>query len=197
MDRVAGPGIPSRSPIDAPAEGAPPRRVGVIVAAVVILLTLALGAVLVGAQLPGDGLPRNPAGSPAPGFALQSLDGGSLALADVNDGPVLVTFWASWCATCKSDMPKLRRLAASWESRGVRVVGVVIEDTLPAAIEVAEEQQLNFPSVLDVTGDVKVAYGVAGTPETFLVDADGVVVTKWVGPLPHHDVEFQLGLATG
>jgi peroxiredoxin len=61
---------------------------------------------------------------------------------------------------------------------------VVIEDTLPAAIEVAEEQQLTFPSVLDVAGDVKAAYGVTGTPETFLVDADGVVVAKWIGPLP-------------
>lgn len=173
------------------------RRVGVAVASGIVLLTLALAAVLIGAQLPGDGLPPNPVGSEAPAFELATLDGGRLALADLADGPVLVTFWASWCASCKADMPTLNRLAGTWGPRGVTVVGVVIEDTFDDAVAAADEHRLGYPSGFDADLSVKRAYGVTGTPETYLIGTDGRVAAKWIGPVPAHDVEFQLALATG
>jgi cytochrome c biogenesis protein CcmG, thiol:disulfide interchange protein DsbE len=171
------------------------RRAGVVVAALVVAVTLALGGVLVSAQLPGEGLPANPVGVAAPDFRLATLDGAELALADLDGEPVLLSFWASWCTTCKADMPVLSRLARSWQPRGVTVVGVVIEDTLPAAVEVALEHGLPYRSVFDEHDEVARAYSVTGTPETYLI-ADGTVVAKWIGPVPEHDVEFQLAQAT-
>jgi cytochrome c biogenesis protein CcmG, thiol:disulfide interchange protein DsbE len=51
---------------------------------------------------------------------------------------------------------------------------------------------LRFPSVFDADGTVRDAYGVLGTPETFLLGADGRVVARWIGPLPAHEVDLRL-----
>jgi peroxiredoxin len=178
------------------ADTAGSRRLGVAVASAIVLVTLVLAGVLVGAQLPGSGLPSNPVGAEAPGFALTTLDGGQLALTDLSDGPVLLTFWASWCTTCKADMPAFNRLAQTWGPRGVSVVGVVIEDRFEDAVASAGEHRLSYPSVFDADLVVRDAYSVTGTPETYLIGTDGRVAAKWIGPVPEHDVEFQLSLAT-
>lgn len=174
----------------------PGRRGGLLVAAIVVTLTLGVAVVLLLALLPGDGLPRNPVGVEAPTFSLRTLDGAQLDLADLAGDPVVVTFWASWCGTCKQDMPALQRLADRWEPRGVSVVGVVIDDELAAAQEVAAEHQLRYPSAFDATGEVAQAYSVTGTPETYLVGADGRVAAMWIGPLPAAELELQLAIAT-
>jgi peroxiredoxin len=199
MSAQAPPRLPDPAGASPAADAQPSssRRVGVAVASAVVLVTLLLAGVLVGAQLPGGGLPSNPVGVEAPAFELTTLDGGQLALSELSDGPVLLTFWASWCATCKSDMPELNRLAQTWGPRGVTVLGVVIEDRFEDAVVSAAEHRLAYPSVFDDDRSVKDAYGVTGTPETYLIGTDGRVAAKWIGPVPVHDVEFQLSLATG
>jgi peroxiredoxin len=173
------------------------RTVGVIVVAAVVLITLLLGAVLVQAQRPEAGLAGDPIGAVAPDFTLATLDGGVLALEDLRGGPVLLTFWASWCTTCKADVPKFRRIVEDWQPAGVTVVGIVIDDSLTAATAAADEAELSYPSVFDAEGTVRDAYGVRGTPETFLLDADGRVTARWIGPLPAHEAELQLAAVTG
>jgi cytochrome c biogenesis protein CcmG, thiol:disulfide interchange protein DsbE len=168
------------------------RTAGIVVAVVVVGLILALGGVLASAQRSNGALPLDPVGSPAPGFDLPDLDGGSLALADLSGDPVVLAFWASWCTTCKADVPKLQRAVEEWGPRGVTVVGVVIDDTFDAAVEVASEAAHRYPSVFDGGGEVRAAYGVLGTPETYLVDADGRVAAKWLGPLPEHELDLAL-----
>ncbi len=185
MDPTPSPTLP-----DTPEDRS--RTVGVIVAAAVIVVTVLLGAILVAAQRPGDGLPPDPIGAPAPGFELPTLDGGALALEELRGQPVVLTFWASWCTTCKDDVPTLQRVVADWGPRGVQVVGVVIEDSLRAATLAAEEARLRYPSVYDGADEVRTAYGVRGTPETFLLDGDGRVAARWIGPLPAHELELKL-----
>jgi cytochrome c biogenesis protein CcmG, thiol:disulfide interchange protein DsbE len=204
MSAPAPPRGPDRGPDPGPRPAVPPgaaagsRRAGIVVASVVVLLTLVLAGVLIGAQRPGGGLPSNPVGETAPDFALATLDGGQLTLSEVTDeGPVLLTFWASWCTTCKADMPALNRIARAWGPRGVAVVGVVIEDRFDEAVASAAEHELVYRSVFDADHDVATAYSVTGTPETYLIGSDGRVAAKWIGPIPQHDVEFQLSLATG
>lgn len=173
------------------------RRGGLVVGGVILAVTLALSAVLVGAQLPSGGLPQNPVGAPAPDLELATLEGERVVLSELHDGPVLVTFWASWCSSCKDDMPLLRRIDRQWSERGVQVVGVVIDDRLDDAVAAAEEYGHTYPSLFDAEDVAARAYSVSGTPETFLIGSGGDIEAKWIGPLPEHDVEFQLAVATG
>ncbi len=191
---------------DMPAVPAPPspgageaersRRGGLVVGGVILAITLVLGAILVGAQLPSGGLPQNPVGSSAPDLALQTLEGEPVVLSELHDGPVLLTFWASWCSSCKDDMPHLRRIDQQWSERGVQVVGVVIDDRHADAVAAAEEYGHTYPSLFDAEDVAARAYSVSGTPETFLIGSEGEIAAKWIGPLPEHDVEFQLAVAT-
>jgi peroxiredoxin len=174
------------------------RTAGVVVATLIVLTTVLLGAVLVAAQRPGEGLPGDPIGAVAPTFALPTLDGGALALDELRGDPVVLAFWASWCTTCKADVPKLQRIVDEWSGHGVTVVGVVIDDALSAARAAAAEAQLRYPSVYDGDGATRDAYRVLGTPETYLLDGEGRVAAWWVGPLPAHELELQLaGLMAG
>jgi cytochrome c biogenesis protein CcmG, thiol:disulfide interchange protein DsbE len=170
------------------------RRGGLLVGGAILLVTAMLGAVLVGAQLSGGGLPPNPVGAAAPDLQLPTLEGQQVRISELGDGPLLLTFWASWCATCKSNMPLLDRLSQDWADRGVGVAGVVVDDRLADAVAAAAAHGHPYPSLFDSGRDAAVAYAVAGVPETFLIDADGTIAAKWFGPLPEHDVELKLAL---
>jgi cytochrome c biogenesis protein CcmG, thiol:disulfide interchange protein DsbE len=187
---------PAADRAGAPEDRPPTRAVGLAITAVVVLVILLVGAVLGAAQRPGDGLPVDARGASAPPFVLPTLGGDELALEALADGPVVLTFWASWCTTCKADVPKLQRTVDTWGDEGVRVVGVVIDDTLAAARAAADEAAMRYPSVFDADGDVKVAYGVVGTPETFLLAPGGQVVDRWIGPLPAYELDLRLAALT-
>jgi cytochrome c biogenesis protein CcmG, thiol:disulfide interchange protein DsbE len=184
-------------PVDAPGPGPASRTVGVAVTVAVVVVTVLLAAVLVEAQRPGDRLPSDPIGSTAPRFELPTLDGDLLDLETLRGRPVVLAFWASWCTTCKADVPKLQRAVADWGPQGVAVVGVVIDDALSVARLAAEDGEHRYPSVFDAEGTARDAYGVRGTPETFLIAADGRVTARWVGPLPAHELDLQLVALTG
>jgi cytochrome c biogenesis protein CcmG, thiol:disulfide interchange protein DsbE len=182
---------------DPPVTGDSSRAAGLAVTSIIVLVTLLLGAVLLEAQRPGDGLPPDPIGAEAPTFALSTLDGDVLALDELRGAPVVLAFWASWCTTCKADVPKLQQVVDDWGPQGVRVVGVVIEDALPAARAAAIRSQLRYPSVFDADGTTRDAFGVLGTPETFLLDGEGRVSARWIGPLPAHELDLRLAALGG
>jgi cytochrome c biogenesis protein CcmG, thiol:disulfide interchange protein DsbE len=173
-----------------------PRWGALLVGGAILLVTAMLGMVLVGAQLSGGGLPQNPVGAPAPDLQLPTLEGEEVRISELSDGPLLLTFWASWCATCTANMPLLDRLSRDWADRGAGVAGVVIDDRHAAALAKAAEHDHPYPSLFDSGSDASAAYRVTGVPETFLIDADGTIAAKWFGSLPAHDVELKLALTT-
>jgi cytochrome c biogenesis protein CcmG, thiol:disulfide interchange protein DsbE len=175
-------------------DASPPRWGALLVGGAILLVTALLGVVLVRAQLSGGGLPQNPVGAPAPDLRLPTLEGEEVRVSELSDGPLLLTFWASWCATCSSNMPLLDRLSRDWADRGVRVAGVVIDDLHADAVAAAAQHGNPYPSLFDGGGDASAAFTVAGIPETFLIDVDGTITAKWFGPLPEHDVELKLAL---
>jgi len=119
----------------------------------------------------------------APDFTLPLLDGGTFRLSDHRGRVALVDFWASWCVPCRREAPDLARLwTEEYEGTEVVFVGIAIWDSEEAVRAYREEFGLRFPIGMDDTGRIAIDYGVTGIPEKYLIDAEGRVALKYIGP---------------
>jgi cytochrome c biogenesis protein CcmG/thiol:disulfide interchange protein DsbE len=121
---------------------------------------------------------------PAPSWTLSTLDGETLSSADLAGRPYLVNFWASWCIpACVDEHPVL---AAAYEQYGdeLTVVGVLYQDDPDdARAFLARYGDAGYQHLVDPDGRLAIDFGVTGPPETFFVDADGLVRYRQFGPL--------------
>ncbi len=126
-------------------------------------------------------------GKPAPDFQVPTLDGkGELTLSALKGHPVLVDLWASWCGPCKAALPKVLVLHQEFSGKGLQVVSVTLDT--PKGKEAAQKEvdALKLPWVQGwdsqaFAGPVAKAYNVQAIPTYILVDAQGLLVGKWVG----------------
>lgn len=120
-------------------------------------------------------------GQPAPAWEVETLAGETLSSRDLAGEPYLVNFWASWCVpACVDEHPVLAAAAAD----GVTIVGVLYQDT-PSDAQgfLARYGDAGYDHLVDASGELAIDFGVTGPPETFFVDADGIVRDKQFGPL--------------
>ena len=133
-----------------------------------------LESVLIGRQAPA-----------LPTTALPGIPG--LTDADLRTGKVTVlNVWATWCPPCRAEHPVLLQMA----SDGVRVAGINIMDKDANAVAYLAEEGNPFIGVAtDPNGRNRVEWGVTAPPETFILDGDGTVLFRFVGPLIGTDYE--------
>jgi len=126
-------------------------------------------------------------GKPAPAFTLTNLDGSRLTNADLAGRPYVLNFWASWCTPCRQEHGALR---AFWErDRGqVPLLGVLYDDTAGSARAFQKDLGGDWPLFLP-DEEAQVGFGVRGPPETFVVDAQGVIQGKFTGPVRPGELE--------
>ena len=139
-----------------------------------------------------DALPSPLIGKPAPDFALPSLHEPEriVTLKDLRGAPFLLNVWGSWCAACRIEHPVLTRFA---ERKRVRVVGYNWKDERADALRWLEQFGNPFWLVVtDVEGGNAIDWGIYGAPETFLVDANGVIRWKHVGPISDEVVRKEI-----
>lgn len=140
----------------------------------------ALFATLSGSRNPAQ-LPSVLISKPAPATPVPLLDNGlgTLDLADFADEPLLVNFFASWCAPCRAEAPALALLA-----EGVTVIGIAYKDK-PADTSAFLTQFGNPFSAIGVDRDGRLgfAWGVYGVPESYVIGSDGTVLLRHAGPI--------------
>jgi cytochrome c biogenesis protein CcmG, thiol:disulfide interchange protein DsbE len=133
---------------------------------------------------PPDQLPSALVGKPAPATNLPPLDKAATAFnsADFRNGHVTVlNVWASWCVPCRAEAPALAQLA---QLKGVALYGMVYEDKPTAAREFLKESGNPFSRIdLDRDGREGIEWGIYGVPETFVIDARGIVRLRYAGPI--------------
>lgn len=139
-----------------------------------------------------DILPSALIGKPAPAFELPVLHDPTLKVSSVQlrGAPYVLNVWGSWCAACREEHPILTRFA---ETKRVRVIGYNWKDEPADALRWLE--QLGNPFVLvltDIEGRTAIDWGVTAAPETFLVDASGVVRWKYSGALTQRVIDTKL-----
>lgn len=154
----------------------------------VLVVGVAIAAVLVG--ILSLGLGKNPneirsplIGKPAPSFALREVGTGrTVDLSEFRGKPVVLNFWATWCGPCWEEHPILVANARMLQP-DVQFLGVVFQDSEEKILNFLQQRGSGYPTVVDDKGKTAIAYGVGGVPETYFLDANGVIVTKYNGPM--------------
>jgi peroxiredoxin len=119
----------------------------------------------------------------APDFAAPDLHGQAVSLASLRGKVVVVNVWATWCPPCRQEMPSMERLAAHFRGRDFQLLAVSQDESAKEPVEAfARELGLSFPILLDPERQVGERFGVWGYPETFVIDRNGYVVERVIGP---------------
>jgi cytochrome c biogenesis protein CcmG/thiol:disulfide interchange protein DsbE len=131
-------------------------------------------------------------GKPLPAISGTTLDNASWDSASLAGKPAMINVWASWCAPCVTEHPLLLDIARRHAGQ-LQLVGVLYQDTRDGADAFkAHYGDGGWPDVDDASGRVAVSLGVTGPPETFFVDAAGIVRYHQVGPLTPEVLAQQL-----
>lgn len=107
----------------------------------------------------------------------------------LRDRPLIINFWASWCASCRLESQVLETFWQEHQDQDIVVLGIAIQDDLDAALSVTEKLKKTYPIGFDANGNVAMDYGVTGVPETFFINKKGVVVHKETGPMTKEVLE--------
>jgi cytochrome c biogenesis protein CcmG/thiol:disulfide interchange protein DsbE len=133
-------------------------------------------------------------GAEAPAFRLQSLEGEVYDLRALRGTPVVLNFWSTWCPPCLEEHPLFAAAAQRYEGR-VQFLGVIYQDDPEKIRSFGARWGVWGPALVDPEGEVAIAYGVFGPPETFFIDASGRVVDKVIGAVrPDHLVATLEGM---
>jgi len=126
-------------------------------------------------------------GDTAPDFTLPTLGAGSLSLRDYRRQVVLVNFWATWCPPCVEETPGLERFAQQERNQGVTVISISVDQDANALQRFVTQYRLSFPVARDPDQAVASRYGTFKFPETYILDREGKVAEKVIGPADWQD----------
>jgi len=148
---------------------------------------LALSACLLAIGCNSGSRPQH-VGSAAKDFSLQDSDR-KVNLNQFRGQVLVLNFWATWCPPCVEELPSLMNMQDRLRGRGVVVLGVSIDVDQAAYHRFLKERNVNFLTVLDPEQKVAGMYGTSGWPETYIIDRQGVLRRKFIGPVDWNSAE--------
>jgi len=123
--------------------------------------------------------------TPAPDFTAPDLYAGTpISLSQFKGKVVMLNFWASWCLECKLEHPSLLAINENFSKNpNFVMLGVNYQDQETPAKAYLKQHGNNFRHVRDEAGTLSIDYGIYGVPETFVIDPDGIIRHKSIGPI--------------
>ena len=158
-----------------------------------ILLIVGLALVILAAFYllrPGKNISSNP--SLAPEFSLADLNGQQLYLSSSKGKVVLLDFWATWCVPCRAEIPEFIALKNKYGTQGFEIIGISMDDEPGPVRAFYKELKMNYPVVM---GDAKTGEsygGILGLPVCFVIDRNGRILRKHVGPVDARVLEDEI-----
>jgi cytochrome c biogenesis protein CcmG/thiol:disulfide interchange protein DsbE len=153
---------------------------GLTALASVAILALAFGLV----WIQGSKYEPLTVGKIAPEFELPDLVDKSVRLSDFRGKVVFLNFWATWCKPCREEMPSMEILYKNFERDGLVVLAISIDrvTTKKDIPPFVKSLNLTFPILIDSWGQTDKRYKLMGVPETYIIDQQGVLREKVIGP---------------
>jgi len=124
-------------------------------------------------------------GTPAPTFDGPRVGSSErLGLEHFRGKVLVINFWASWCQECRLEHSNLLAIYTRFKDHPkFAMLGIDYQDKEDDALDYLREYGTSFPHIHDLTGALSIDYGVYGVPETFIIDQQGLIRYKWIGPI--------------
>jgi thiol-disulfide isomerase/thioredoxin len=117
-------------------------------------------------------------------FTVNSLEGKSVKLSDFRGKVVFLNFWATWCGPCRSEVKDIDTMYDALKNEDFMVMAVDIQEDGKKIKSFMKKYKIDFPVFLDSSGTIAQNYAVSGIPTTYIIDPDGNIVGRTVGPRP-------------
>lgn len=121
-------------------------------------------------------------GKRAPDFTVQTIEGKEVKLSDYRGKKVFLNFWTTWCPPCKEEMPQMQYFYQN-KPKNVEILAVNIEENKERVHDFVKEYRLTFPILVDKDGEISKMYDVYTIPTTFVLNENGTIHQKVVGPM--------------
>lgn len=119
-------------------------------------------------------------GEVAPNFKLENLDGDFVTLEEFRGKTIFINFWASWCEDCTKEMEALEKLNGNSD---IQVLSINVREDYKAIERFVDEKDLDLEILLDKDGSIGLDYLVGKLPTTYVVDPNGILSNKVIGPM--------------
>lgn len=146
----------------------------------ITLILFVVGILLVNQQQMLEG--NEEPGKKAPEFTLLDLDGKPFHSSNLKGKVVILDFWATWCPSCRAEIPHFKSLYQQYHGQGLEIVGIALDRGGAKVVKpFVEDNGIDYPILI---GNQKVTEdygGIRGIPTTFVIDRQGRIIEKFVG----------------
>lgn len=126
----------------------------------------------------------------APDFELKDIDGKMHRLSDYRGKVVIVNFWATWCPPCRFELPSMEKLWENTQDEGVIMLAVDLGEDEDTIFSFTSDYPVSFPLLMDRDSSVTKKYSVLGIPTSFVIDPQGRIIYRAVGPREWNDKQL-------
>jgi thiol-disulfide isomerase/thioredoxin len=113
---------------------------------------------------------------------LSDPDGRSVSLSEFRGKIVFINFWTTWCLACVIEMPSMEKLHQKFKDKDFVMVAINLQESAAGVKQFYKQYQLTFTTLLDITGDIGAALGINAIPTTLILDKNGRIIGKALGP---------------